>query len=419
MCELTEYAKVHSFKECAKKFECHVNTIRRRLRRLGIITKDHHLIINKVKLLIDKNQFIEYFKDHNLLECATKYNCGTNKIRRILRGYGIDTSDVKINLDKDKLINYFKDHTLSQCANEFKCSCATVKRILNGYGIDTSIHNNSELAKQEFRKTVKDTSMLTKEFIYDQYIVQNKDSKLIAGESGFHYNTIRDRIRGFGLKKSPKAVSQSMMCKHFEKTGYMHPGQRPDVIEKINKGKSRFQYISTKTGRKYLFKSLHELCFALLLDDNINVNNWDYELISVQYIDRLTGKIRLYYIDFSVQYINGMSRWIEIKPSKVMIPSDKRLYAAQEAKKANIIYSGITDIDRTNGYNMFLNGFNYDNINFKNNKILKKCRCYTYWFKYKKEIEEIENDHFRYISEHGKYFKCKFVAKAKNKINTI
>ena len=232
----------------------------------------------------------------------------------------------------------------------------------------------------------------------------NKDAKTIADEHGFHYNTVRNRIHRFGFRKHPKQVAISMQLRYMKKTGYRHPGCHPDTIKKINKARSRYSY------KSHLFKSLHELCYALLLD-NRNVENWDYEFIHVPYVDRLTGKQRMYYVDFSVQSQDG-DEWIEVKPQDNMIPLDKYLYAAQAAKRAGAKFRGQTEEERQLGFKLFLGGYGRDVIDFVNPSILKPETTYTLWFKDINEIGEISHDHYKYEQRVGEYVKCKFVAKA-------
>lgn len=324
----------------------------------------------------------------------------------------------KIDIQLDELKQYFTNHTLKQCADKWACSKATIKRRLKAADIDTSIHNHSNLARESHRRAIKDTSILTKEFICEQYIVQNKDSKTIAEENGFHYNTIRNRIRKYGFKKDSKNVSISMQLRYMMKTGYMHPGQHPDTIAKISKGKSRFWYNPIKSDKPVPFKSLHELCFALLLDNDNNVESWDYELIKIPYMDVIKKRMRMYYIDFSIQSKSG-DRWVEVKPAKNMIPHMKRLYASYAAKEANIRFGGLTDMERELGYKLFYSGFQSDKIEFRNPLVLKPGSCYTLWFKDTKEIGRIDHDHYTYADTVGIYTRCKFKAKAKNKLSSV
>lgn len=325
---------------------------------------------------------------------------------------------MNISIDIEKLKNYFHNHTLKECAQKFKCSTATIKRRLKSAGVDTSIHNHSSLAYDRFKQSNKDTSFLTKDFLIEQYIVMNKDTKTIAEELDLHYQTIRYRLQKFGIKKDPKNVSLSMSLRHLSKTGYWHPGQRPDVIKKINSCRSRYKYKSSKTGNESLFKSLHELAYAILLDEDDDVESWDYELIKIPYTDRLSGKTRVYYVDFSVQRKTN-DEWIEIKPADDMIPKDKYLYANERAKQANIVFRGTFKHERELAFTKFKDGHKYDNVEFINTPKLKPHRTYTLWFKDKSEIGGIQHDHYIYPEQVGRYWKCKFVSKSKNKVNAI
>lgn len=317
----------------------------------------------------------------------------------------------------EQLKEYFRDHTLKQCAEYFRCSPSTIKRHLKAVGVDTSIHNHSQLAAEAHRMSRKDTSILTYNFLRQQYIVENKDTKTIAEENGFHFNTVRGRIRKFGFKKDAKNVSISMRARYMRKTGYLHPGYNPINIHKVHSGRSRYEYRPLKSDKICLFRSLHELCYALLLDSDDTVEHWDFELLSIPYINRLDGKHHMYCIDFSIQSRTG-DRWIEVKPVDRMIPDDKRLYAAQAAKGRGIRYGGITDAERDTGLTLLLSGRFSDNIIFRNPSNLKPGSCYTLWFKDIKELEGIRHDHYTYVDTIGPYTRCKFVAKAKNKSGT-
>jgi len=320
----------------------------------------------------------------------------------------------KIDIQVDELKEYFKNHTLKQCAIKFNCSKVTIKRKLQFVGVDTSIHNHSQLALDAHRKSLKDTSKLTKEFLYQEYVVQNKDAKTIAEETGFHFNTIRNRTREFGFKKDPKNASISMQLRYMKKTGYLHPGHNPINIAKINKRRSRFEYHPVKSEKLVLFKSLHELCYALLLDNDPDVESWDYELIKIPYMDVIKRRMRMYYVDFSIQAKSG-DRWVEVKPANKMVPHMKRLYASYAAKKAGIKFRGLTNDERKLGYDLFIGGYNYDRIGFRNVKSLKLGSCYTLWLKDINELKEVEHDHYKYTDQLGPFHRCKFKAKAKNK----
>lgn len=53
------------------------------------------------------------------------------------------------------------------------------------------------------------------------------------------------------------------------------------------------------------------------VDRNPNVVSWGYEGTTIKYFDRASGKVRRYFIDFSIVVKAGPVRktiWVEIKP---------------------------------------------------------------------------------------------------------
>lgn len=415
--ELSTYFQYHTIKECSGHFGISMSTVRRQLRNAGIDTTVRSRVGNRRQ--IDTEDITQYYNGHTIQECAVHFDCSLSLIRNRLRGAGVKTefSPHKIDIDIDKLTEYFKDHTLKQCAERYHCATSTIKKMLRQVGIDTSIHNNGDLAKQIHREAIqkkKNTSFLTKEFLSHHYITENKDSKTIAEENNLHYNTVLQRLRQYGIKKSGVNVAASMSVRYQRKTGYAHPGHHPDTITKIQKRRSRYKYNSIKSGT-HLFRSLHELCYAILLDSDINVISWDYELINIPYIDRITGRRRQYYIDFSVQCSDKNDKWIEVKPADKMIPHDKYLYATHAAKHAGIKFSGQSNQERQDGFRLFLDGYGDARIEFINISELKLDRKYTLWFRSRSDIETIEHDHYRSIKEVGKYVKCTFTPKTKHK----
>jgi len=347
-------------------------------------------------------------------------------VRRKSRRSGIinienyQTRENKINkkiksININELIEMFKFNTFEDCAIHFKVSIGAIRRIFKNNNINMSVHNHSKIAYKKYINSVKDTSFLTYEFLYKEYIVENKDSKSIAKDIGLHYNTVLKRIKKFGLIKSRKTISESLMIKHYNKTGYYWPGQRPDILEKIFKARSKFVYNPIKSNKQYMFKSLHELCYAMLLDNDNNVNMWNYENVMIPYIDD-DGSNRLYYIDFDIRYNNGLIKWIEIKLKDNMIPINKLIYATKSAISSGIKFEGIDNKCREDGYGLFLSGYNDSRVIFKNPKELKINKKYTLWFKDNTEISDIIHDHYVYSHNIGRYIKYEFIPKCKNKV---
>lgn len=292
----------------------------------------------------------------------------------------------KIDIDIDFLKNYFKNHTLKQCADKFECSKSTIKRRLKAAGVDTSIHNHSDLAYKINRESKKNLFIASKEKLYDLYIVKNLDTKSIGELLNCHYNTVRHYVHKFGFKKSPKDVAQSMKTRHYKKHGYAHPAQRPDVLEKTRRSSQRVNYLA-KNGKKFKFKSLFELSFALFLDSN-DVE-WYYEEMKIPYVDNMSGVWRIYIIDFTI--VKGDEvEWVEVKPNKNMIPEDKRIYASRRAEESGIKYRGLTDYEVNQSKKLLLDGYRNDQINFTYYKPKSNARQVSYYFKSEDELKQFE-----------------------------
>ena len=423
---MLEYLRSHTVEQTADQFKISSTTVRRRARRAGISNIEEYQI-REDKINLDELK--SYFIDHTLEDCEKKFKLGARYLSLRLREAGVDTTVHSlmsgIDIDTEKLKEFFKTHTMEECSKEFNCSYITIKRRLQENSIDTSSHNHSEIAYQKFMETRKDISFLTKEFLYKEYIVENKDANLIAEENKVHFNTVLMKLREYNLNvKSRERVAESLMIKHFKKTGYWWPGQMPEVLEKIFRGKPRYKYSPIKNKvESVIFKSQHELGLAMQLDLDDDIIEWTYEKVQIPYVDGDDGRNRLYYIDFDVTYRDGHREWIEVKPRDGMIPQDKMLYAANEAKKQNIKYREMTDQERIYYFELFFAGHATDRIEFLNVKEFKSHRGYTLWFKNIEDALNVEhNNHYAAYKEMGKYVRCRLTPKhkkAKDPVSSI
>lgn len=78
---------------------------------------------------------------------------------------------------------------------------------------------------------------------------------------------------------------------------------------------------------KPIYKSALELKFMMYVDSNPNIISWGYEGTTIKYYDRSKGKVRRYFIDFSLVIKAGPIKktiWVEVKPeSETHAPKGK------------------------------------------------------------------------------------------------
>ena len=99
------------------------------------------------------------------------------------------------------------------------------------------------------------------------------------------------------------------------------------------------QHPEKYTGNgKIEYKSGLELKFMMYVDRNPNVVSWGYEGTTIKYFDRARGKVRRYFIDFSIVVKVGPIRktiWVEIKPESETHPPKGR---ARNDNKAQLTW---------------------------------------------------------------------------------
>jgi hypothetical protein len=99
-------------------------------------------------------------------------------------------------------------------------------------------------------------------------------------------------------------------------------------------------YVPIKNSKKEItFRSLLELGYAMLLDQDPEIKVWDYEVMWMYYYDGFTGKQRKYICDFRIEYNNDLVHdgdieykekkiiHVEVKPLFLQTNEDKFLYA--------------------------------------------------------------------------------------------
>lgn len=296
----------------------------------------------------------------------------------------------KKNLDLNELRIKFLSGTvtLGDLARQYNCAVVTIKRKLRSIGVDTSLHNHSTLARERHRRKVcAKTAILTKDFLHRKLIIENLDTKTLSEQLGVHYSVIRARAQSMGIKKSTDQLVGAWQSRYLEKHGYHHPTQDPRHKTKYSKALNRVRYLS-KSSEEFYFKSIMELSFALYLDRRDI--GWDYERVRVPYVHHITGKRRIYVVDFATK-----EEWIEVKPNERMIPNDKRLFALRAAERQDCFFRGVSKDELDEGWRLVISGYRSDFYDFIRAKPRQGRKQVTYYFKDSTELKKFSLDGYR------------------------
>ena len=117
--------------------------------------------------------------------------------------------------------------------------------------------------------------------------------------------------------------------------------------------KRRRHYItgthSSMKGGECKYRSGWELAYMQHLDADESVKLFEYELLRIPYVSNVrSGKLRNYYPDFLVEYVDGTKKLVEIKPSKRVLQANvqKKLRAAEAwCKASGVTLVVITEVD--------------------------------------------------------------------------
>ena len=114
-----------------------------------------------------------------------------------------------------------------------------------------------------------------------------------------------------------------------------------------SKKAKRGVHLSPKSTEPIHYRSSWELEFASWMDVQENIISYSYEPFSIVYVSNIkTGRTRRYFPDFKVDYVDGTTRLIEIKPKKKLtnVTNVKKFLAASlYCAERRIVFQVLTE----------------------------------------------------------------------------
>lgn len=214
--------------------------------------------------LPDEDIVLAYVNDFkSTIEIAKLYNCSSGCIERRLKCNGVmlrkpsetfhpkwskdarekaSISHTKIKIDKDQLEDLYINHRLSiaDLADVFGRGDSTIRNNLIKYNIpirslSDSIRNRKYSPETRAKISTAHKIRISKDFLVDQYITQNKTLSQIEREFDIGHSVLARRMSDYGISQRPSNESVSIgltgkirvppeLRKHIPK-GYKVPGE--------------------------------------------------------------------------------------------------------------------------------------------------------------------------------------------------
>lgn len=162
---------------------------------------------SKNKIVLDKAELIQKYisEDLSLAQCANYFNCCRPTVIKNLKLYNIEKLPIQI-LYNDLYHQYIiLGKTRNECADYFKCSDTTVSRFLKQYNIKKE-HIIKHLVEETKSNLPYNKIIISKEQLYNVYIIQNKSIKETASYFGCSIPPIRRLLKEYNIKKSVKLM---------------------------------------------------------------------------------------------------------------------------------------------------------------------------------------------------------------------
>lgn len=250
---------------------------------------------------------------------TTALNSKENIANRVEQMFGTD-EEIKMIVNKRRITNrekYGSDHPMQNKQIKAKQQAVLIEK----YGTHVPLQN--EQIKAKMQKTVQDRYGVTNVVMLPE--VRAKMAKTMYDKYGVKYYNQLPEMKDYLTKNCPQWLKES-----WEKGGPMKGITRPEewnekeretILRLMAEGKwqsgpkntLKGWYTSDKcTKPKPMFRSSYELKAHWHLDNDDQVDWYDYEPFQIPYYDT-EGKKRRYVIDYVVKYKSGTLLAIEVK----------------------------------------------------------------------------------------------------------
>lgn len=105
--------------------------------------------------MINKNELENKLKEKSVIQIAKEYNCSENTIRRAMKKYGLVKNSKKQYQDKETLLKMLQNNTTEEIAKYFKVDEHTISRWVNKNNIsfnDKKLYRNKEWLDQKLKE---------------------------------------------------------------------------------------------------------------------------------------------------------------------------------------------------------------------------------------------------------------------------
>ena len=103
-------------------------------------------------------------------------------------------------------------------------------------------------------------------------------------------------------------------------------------------------HFSPKMNKKLHYKSSYEKKVYLLLDADDSILSYEYESLKIEYYNPIKNITGVYIIDLKVDYKDGRTAYIEIKPAKLLLEENKSDMAVEARVKVKEAYRKLPEM---------------------------------------------------------------------------